>query len=292
MKPAPFEYHDPASVGDVVRLLGELDNTKILAGGQSLVPMMNFRYVMPDHVIDINGVSDLSGISVNGGKLHIGAVTRQRELEFSETIEKHCPLIQAALVHVGHRQTRNRGTIGGSLSHADPAAELPTVCSAMDAVVYIEGPRGPRSVPFADFNLAFMTTAADLDEIVTAIELDLWREGHGFSFQEFARRHGDFAIVGVAALLEMDGPNVSRAALAVCGVSTGPVRLRELEEQLRGLELSDAAIVEAAAQVQCIDTIDDHHADADYRRHLARVLTERALREARSRAKGQAREVS
>lgn len=284
MKPGPFEYHDPRTVEQAIALLGSRDNAKVLAGGQSLVPMMNFRYVMPDHVIDINGISDLAGIEERGGKLRIGAATRQRDLEFSELGADRYPLIRAALRHVGHRQTRNRGTIGGSLAHADPSAELPNVCAAMDAVIRIDGPRGTRHVPFPEFNIAFMTTAVEPDELLTAVEIEPWARGHGYSFQEFARRHGDFAVVGVAALVEFQGGQVSRAALSVCGTSTGPVRLRALEEKLVGTELRDDTIAEASAVARELDAIGDHHASADYRRHLAHVLCERALKEARGRA--------
>lgn len=284
MKPGPFEYHDPNTVEQAVALLGTYDNAKVLAGGQSLVPMMNFRYVMPDHIIDINNIADLTRLEERDGRLHIGAAVRQRELEFSDLVARRYPLIAAALRHVGHRQTRNRGTLGGSLAHADPSAELPNVCSAMDAVVHIAGPRGSRQVPFAGFNLAFMTTAVEPDELLTAVEIAPWAEGHGYSFQEFARRHGDFAVVGVAALLEIDGRKITRAALSACGISTGPIRLRDVEDQLLGETADDGLIASASALAREVEAIGDHHASADYRRHLAGVLCSRALKEARERA--------
>ncbi len=283
MKPAPFEYHDPRTLEEAVSLLGRCENAKVLAGGQSLVPMMNFRYVMPDHIIDINGIADLAGIEECDGVLRIGAATRQRDLEFSDLIARRWPLIKAGLHHVGHRQTRNRGTMGGSLSHADPSAELPNVCAAMDATIEIAGPRGTRLVPFAQFNRAFMTTAVEPDELLTAVKIVPWAEGHGYSFQEFARRHGDFAVVGVAALLELERDLVTRAAVSVCGVSTGPVRLREIERKLVGAAASDETFAAAAISAREVDAIGDHHASADYRRHLAGVLCERALRQARAR---------
>src|SRR5215470_1803159 len=188
MKPAPFDYHAPRTLDEVVGLLATLDNSKLLAGGQSLVAMMNFRYVIADHIIDLNNVAGLAGITVSDGRLRIGAMTRQRELEFSPDIAKHCPIMHEALAHVGHRQTRNRGTIGGSLAHADPSAELPMICAAHDAVVEIAGKNGTRRVPFAEFGAGFMTTAVQPDEILTAVELVLWPGGHGYGFQEFARR--------------------------------------------------------------------------------------------------------
>lgn len=284
MKPAPFEYHDPRTLDEAIVLLGTLDNAKVLAGGQSLVPMMNFRYVMPDHLIDINNIPDLSRFEERDGRLHIGAAVRQRELEYSELVARRYPLLKAALQHVGHRQTRNRGTMGGSLAHADPSAEQPNVCSAMDAIIHISGPRGTRTVPFREFSLAFMTTAVEPDELLTAVELEPWPKGHGYSFQEFARRHGDFAVVGVAVLLQAEGGRISRSAVSVCGIATGPVRLAEVEQKLAGATTDDATLEEIAAAARNVEAISDHHASADYRRHLTSVLTARALKEARDRA--------
>jgi len=281
MKPAPFDYHVPRSIEETAGLLASLDNAKLLAGGQSLVPMMNFRYVIVDHVIDLAKVNGLVGITIEGGILRIGAMTRQRELEFSPQIAQNCPLMRAALAHVGHRQTRNRGTIGGSLAHADPAAELPAVCAAHDATVDITSARGTRKVPFAEFPVAFMTTAVEPDEFVTAIEIPLWPAGHGYSFHEYARRHGDFAIVGAAALLDLDsGHTVRRASLTLCGVATGPLRMSEAEKLLTGRRLDGDSARAAAATASAVSPISDIHASADYRRHLAEVLAFRALRDA------------
>lgn len=284
MKPGPFEYHDPRTLDEAIVLLGTLDNAKVLAGGQSLVPMMNFRYVMPDHLIDINNIPDLCHFEERDGRLHIGAAVRQRELEYSELVARRYPLLRAALRYVGHRQTRNRGTMGGSLAHADPSAEQPNVCSAMDAIIHITGPRGTRRIPYREFNVAFMTTAVEPDELLAAVEIPPWPEGHGYSFQEFARRHGDFAIVGVATLLQVEDGRISRAAVSVCGISIGPVRLADLEEKLVGAATDDGALEEVAAAARNVDAIGDHHASADYRRHLTGVLTARALKEARDRA--------
>ncbi len=285
MKPAPFAYHVPRSLDDALRQLASLDNAKILAGGQSLVAMMNFRVVTPDHLIDINSVEGLSGITVEDGRLRIGAATRQRDLEFSTEIAWHCPLMRAAVLLVGHRQTRNRGTIGGSLAHADPSAELPNVCAAHDARIEIHGPDGVRTVPFAAFNRTFMTTAVEADEILTAVEIDLWAPGHGYSFHEFARRHGDFAIVGVAALLDVDdGHRVTRASLSLCGVDAMPRRLPAVESALIGRVLDDGTIDDVADMAGDLETIEDHHASKSYRQHLARILSGRALREANARA--------
>ncbi|MDE2167503.1 MAG: xanthine dehydrogenase family protein subunit M [Alphaproteobacteria bacterium] len=284
MKPAPFDYHAPRSIEEAAGLLASLDNAKVLAGGQSLVPMMNFRYVIIDHIVDLAKVEGLAGISVTGAILRIGAMTRQRDLEFSPEVAQHCPLLREALSHVGHRQTRNRGTIGGSLAHADPAAEQPTVCAAHDAVIEIASARGTRRVPFAEFAVAFLTTAVEPDEIVTAIEIPLWPAGHGYSFHEFARRRGDFAIVGAAALLDLaPDQTVRRASLTLCGIATGPLRMTEAEQVLTGKRFDRGVAQAAAAAVKAITPVSDIHASAGYRRHLAEVLAFRALRDAAAR---------
>jgi aerobic carbon-monoxide dehydrogenase medium subunit len=284
MKPAPFSYHAPCSIKEAATLLGSLDNAKVLAGGQSLVPMMNFRYVIVDHIVDLAKIESLAGISVHDTTMRIGAMTRQRDLEFSPEVAQYCPLLREALSYVGHRQTRNRGTIGGSLAHADPAAEQPTVCAVHDAIIEITSARGMRRVPFAEFAVAFMTTAVEPDEIVTAIEIPLWPAGHGYSFHEFARRRGDFAIVGAAALLDFaPDQTVRRASLALCGVATGPLRLNEAERMLIGKHFDRATAQAAAAAVKTITPVSDIHASAGYRRHLAEVLAFRALRDAAAR---------
>jgi len=246
---------------------------------------MNFRYVIADHLVDLAQVEGLVGITVADGVLRIGAMTRQRDLEFSPEIAQRCPLMREALGHIGHRQTRNRGTIGGSLVHADPAAELPAVCAACDATIEIASARGTRAVPFGQFSVGFMATAVEPDEIVTAIRLPVWPLGHGYGFQEFARRRGDFAIAGAAVLIEV-GPDrvVKRAAVALCGVAITPVRLCAAETQLVGKKLDGAAIKAAAAAARALEPISDIHAGADYRCHLAEVLTRRALTDAAQRA--------
>jgi carbon-monoxide dehydrogenase medium subunit len=287
MKPAPFDYHAPRTLDEATGLLASLDNARPLAGGQSLVPMMNFRYVIVDHLVDLAGVAGLRGISVADGTMRIGAMTSQRELEFSGDIARHVPLMRAALAHVGHRQTRNRGTIGGSLAHADPAAELPAVCAVLDAGIEISSRRGARTVRFADFVSGFMATVVEPDEIVTAVRLPLWPQGHAFGFHEFARRRGDFALCGAAVLLDL-GParQVRRAAMSLFGIATAPVRLREAEALLTGARLDDEAIRAAAATARALTPISDIHADAAYRRHLAEVMTRRALADAASQVQG------
>jgi aerobic carbon-monoxide dehydrogenase medium subunit len=284
MKPAPFDYHAPRQLTEAAELLATLPNAKILAGGQSLVPMMNFRYVIVDHLVDLGHIDDLRGIAVIDGRLRIGAMMRQRDLETSPEIARHCPLLAEALRHVGHRQTRNRGTIGGSLAHADPAAELPAVCAAYDAVLHLASIRGLRSVPFREFSLGFMMTALAPDEMIAAIELPIWRLGHGHGFHEFARRHGDFALAGAAALLDIGAGNVvRRAALSLFGVAEQPVRVDAAEAALTGKAPDSRAIHDAAAAAWLIEPISDIHAGGDYRRHLAQVLSARALVDAARR---------
>jgi carbon-monoxide dehydrogenase medium subunit len=285
MKPAPFDYHAPRQLKEAAELLASLPNAKILAGGQSLVPMMNFRYVIVDHLVDLGHIDDLRGIAVIEGRLRIGAMMRQRDLESSPEIARHCPLLAEALRYVGHRQTRNRGTIGGSLAHADPAAELPAVCLAYDAVLHLASIRGLRSVPFREFSLGFMATALAPDEMIAAVELPIWRLGHGHGFHEFARRQGDFALAGAAALLDIGAGNVVRqAALALFGVAEQPVRVDAAEVALTGKAIDSATIQSAAAAAWLIEPISDIHAGGDYRRHLAQVLSARALRDAARRA--------
>ena len=242
MKPPPFQYHDPKTVAEAVGLLGRLENAKLLAGGQSLMPMLNMRFVLPDHVIDINRVEGLAGIKETGGVLEVGAMTRQRDIEYSDLVKAKCPLLHQAIMHIGHRQTRNRGTIGGSLCHLDPAAELVSVCAAHDATVVVEGPNGRREIAFADFPVAFMTPSIELNEIVTAVRLPLWAPGHKAAFVEFSRRHGDFAIVSAAALLEINGGKISRASLTIGGVAVAPHRARDVEQAIAGQAPSQRSV--------------------------------------------------
>jgi carbon-monoxide dehydrogenase medium subunit len=231
MKAPAFEYHDPTTLAEAIALLGRLENARPLAGGQSLMPMLNMRFVQPDHVVDLNRIAELSGIRVlHDGALEIGAMTRQRDIERDPRIAQACPLMVEALAQVGHRQTRNRGTIGGSLCHMDPAAELPLVCAAVDSVVRIAGPGGEREIPFADFPLGYMTPAVGPDELLVGLHVPAAPKGQGHAFLEFARRHGDFAIVAVAVLLDPapDG-RVARASVALGGVGPAPLRLSEAE---------------------------------------------------------------
>ena len=284
MKPPPFSYHDPRTIGDAIALLGRLDNAKLLAGGQSLMPMLNMRFVLPDHVIDLNRVEGLAFIREHNGALEIGAMTRQRELEFSDLIRTRCPLMHAAILNVGHRQTRNRGTLGGSLCHLDPSAELVSVATALDAVVMVQGPGGTREIPISAFPVAYMMPAIEPNEIVTAVRFPLWPQPHGHGFVEFARRHGDFAIVSAAALLTEDGAGkITRASLTLGGMGAAPVRAGEIEQALVGYHPDDKLLREICETCRKFEAVDDVHAPAAYRQQLATVMARRALEQARSR---------
>ncbi|MGI9386247.1 MAG: FAD binding domain-containing protein [Methyloligellaceae bacterium] len=287
MKPPPFQYHDPKRVEEALELLTNRENAKVLAGGQSLMAMLNMRYVQPDHIVDINGIEDLSYIRSEDDTLHIGAMTRQREVEFSALIAERCPLMHEAILQVGHRQTRNRGTVGGSLCHLDPAAELPGVAMALDATIEVQGPDGRRDVPMAEFPAFFMTPAIAANEIVTGLRFDVWPDGHGSAFIEFSRRHGDFAIVAVAALLQSgsDG-TIERAAVTLSGTGPAPIRVAKAEASLVGSDGAEDALLAAASASAELEAIGDPHASADYRRHLAKTLTLRALTSAYQRSTG------
>jgi aerobic carbon-monoxide dehydrogenase medium subunit len=280
MKPPPFQYHDPRTLAEAVDLLGRLDNAKLLAGGQSLMPMLNMRFVLPDHVVDLNRVDALSYIREAGGALEIGAMTRQRDIEFSDLVKAKCPLLHQAIMHIGHRQTRNRGTIGGSLCHLDPAAELVSVAAAHDATVIVAGPNGTREIAFKDFPAGYLTPAIELSEIVTAVRIPLWPAGHAAAFIEFSRRHGDFAIVSAAALLVIDGAKIVRASVTLGGVAVAPVRATDVEQAIIGQAPSSVLFAKACECCRSIEALSDIHASADYRQHLAAVLSRRALEKA------------
>jgi carbon-monoxide dehydrogenase medium subunit len=277
MKPPPFSYHDPKSVDEAVGLLNTLENAKLLAGGQSLMPMLNFRYVLPDHLIDLNKIAALSYLREDGGVLELGGMTRQRDIEFSEVVKARFPIIHEAILNVGHRQTRNRGTIGGSLCHLDPSAELVTMAAAHDAVVTVAGPNGTREIPFAEFPVAFMTPALEPNELLTKVRFPRWPSGHGYGFVEFARRHGDFAIASAAVLLEV-GANgkITRASMTLGGVAVAPIRCYEVEKKLVGETPSEELFRELCEECRKVDAIDDVHAPASYRQHLAAVMSRRA----------------
>jgi carbon-monoxide dehydrogenase medium subunit len=286
MKPAPFTYHDPTSADEVVALLGRHEDAKLLAGGQSLMPMLNMRFVVPDHVIDLNGVAGLAGVRDAGDALELGAMTRQRDLMADAAIAAKAPIVPEALDWVGHFQTRNRGTIGGSLCHLDPAAELPCLMAAYDAVLKVQGPDGVREVPFAEWPLAYMMPSLGPDEVLTGIRVPHWPDSHGHGFVEFARRHGDFAIVSVAALLTVEGGKIARAAIAIGGADVRPIRLEAAEAALVGAAPSPDAFRAAGETARGIEAMSDAYVTSAYRQRLAATLVERALIRAAERANG------
>ena len=299
MKPAPFRYARAGSLAEAITLLAAApEDSKVLAGGQSLVPMMNMRLVRPAVVVDVNGLRELSGIMPTPeGGLRIGALTRHAELAASLLVIERAPLLAEAARHVGHAAIRNQGTLGGSVAHADPAAELPAALVALDARVRMTGPRGAREVAADAFFLGLLTTALEADEILTAIEVPAQPPGWGFV--ELARRPGDFALAGVAAVVRVGHPLTlpspprggegelrRREVVRLVGFGVGdrPLRLGGAERVLAGapLDAATAARAGAAAGPDC-DPPSDVHGSADYRRHLATVLTERALLQALAR---------
>jgi carbon-monoxide dehydrogenase medium subunit len=285
VKAPGFDYHRPEKLDDVLGLLATLENAKLLAGGQSLMPMLNMRYALPDHIIDINRVPDLAGISLDGNNLRIGAMTRQRLIERDGEILKRAPIFAEALRQVGHYQTRSRGTIGGSLCHLDPSAELLGLAALQDAVLEVRGPAGTRDIAYGDWVLGFMTPALETTELLTAIRFPLWAEPCGQVFMEYARRHGDFAMAGVGVKVAMDPANrISRLAIGVTGIAIAPLRLAESEAALIGAAPAPDTYATAAAELEKADIIGDAHVSADYRRKLAMTLVKRAFALAVERA--------
>jgi carbon-monoxide dehydrogenase medium subunit len=288
MKPSEFEYHAPTTIEEAAHLLGTLEDAKLLAGGQSLMPMMNFRYLMSSHLIDLNGIDALTAIGEKNGRLHIGAMARQRDIELAPLVRQRAPLIPEAYKLVSHKQIRNRGTLGGSLCQLDPSSEQPCFTAALDGVLtiarYGDGALQLRELPMADWALMYMTPALEEGELLVNVSLEIWPQGHGYAFEEFARRHGDYAIVGVAALCTADAQGrLDRVSVTVCGVAPGPVRLYEVEAALRGRPMNQDSLRLAGDAARELDVMTDAHVSNDYRQHLAGVLTERALQTAFSR---------
>ena len=287
MKPPPFEYHDPGTIAETVSVLQQYgDDAKVLAGGQSLMPLLNFRLSRPAAIVDINGVKELEYLRREDGWLAIGALTRQRTAELSELVTGSCPLLAEALPLIGHFQIRNRGTIVGSLAHADPAAELGAVALALGAELRITGPNGDRMVPARQFFISYLTTALTANELLVEARFPTAPPRTGYAFAEFARRHGDFALVGVAAVIEQDQAHrCSDVRLAVTGVGSVPLLFMDEKGQLRGEPLTREAINNFAKEVAAsLEPESDIHASAEYRRELARVLAERALGTAAARS--------
>src|SRR5215468_10533670 len=286
MKLPPFEYEAPATVAEAVDVLAEnLDEASVLAGGQSLIPLLALRLARPAVLIDINGVNELSGVSATDGRVTVGAMTRDYVAEASETIADAVPLLAAALPLIGHEAIRSRGTIGGSLAHADPAAELPAVARALDAEFVVRGPSGERVVPAAKWFEGYLTTSRRPDELLVEVRFPAAGRGTGISFQEVVRRHGDFAIVGLAASLTLSDGAISDARLAFAGMSDVPVRAAHAEDLLVGERPSAELFDEAARRAtEDIDPPADLHGSSDYRKKVAAALVRRGLRAAADNA--------
>jgi CO/xanthine dehydrogenase FAD-binding subunit len=287
MKPAPFEYFQPRSVNEALALLAEhAGDVKPLAGGQSLIPAMNFRLATPSVLVDLNGLNELAYIN-DGDTLRIGAMTRQRAVERSAVVAKHAPLLAETMPFIAHAAIRNRGTIGGSLAHADPAAELPAVMLALDARFTIRSGSSSRMVPARDFFTGLFATAIEPGELLTGIDIPKAIKHTGYAFQEISRRHGDFALVGVAAAVTLDADGrCASARIALLSVGDSPMLAEQASAVLKGQVPSADGIkaaADAAAQ-QDIDPPSDIHASAKYRRQLANVLTRRVLTRAFERA--------
>jgi len=281
VKPAPFEMHLPTSVSEVVALLDEHgDAAKPIAGGQSLVPMMSLRLAAFEHLIDLNGVSELNQVSVHGDSLRIGAMVRQSTAEHDPQVVKSAPLVAKAIPHIGHFQIRNRGTVGGSIAHADPSSELPAVALALDATIEAVGPNGSREIAAKDFFVSTWETSLVDGEILTGVRFPIWSGKCGFVVEEVARRHGDFALVGVAAAVQVDGSKVTKAAIALFGVGGTPVRASEAEQALiAGGATADLDAVGKLAAKNLAPS-DDVHASGDYRKSVAATIVARAIAKA------------
>lgn len=290
MKPSPFSLHLPDTLAEALDMLSSMENARVIAGGQSMMPMLSMRLALPDDVIDLNGIGSMCGIREEGDHIIIGAMTRQRDIEFSPVVVKRLPLLHQAILNVGHRQTRNRGTIGGSLCHLDPSAEQPTVAAAMDATLTIESRTGRRTVAMHEFAVDLMTSCLKPDEVLTEIRFAPWSGVQGFSFVEYGRRHGDFAIVSAAVLVEQSpGGRLSRVSLTLGGVGPVSFRVSEGESILVGSIPSVAAIKAAAAEAAKFEAMDDPAYPGWYRQRLAEKLLERAINQAVQRANNSAK---
>lgn len=288
MKPAPFKYLAVESADEAVAALAEYgDEAKILAGGQSLIPLMNLRLAFPSVLVDINRVDELSGVTTNG-TIEIGATTRQAEVERTSGVAAGAPLVTEALSSIAHAAIRARGTIGGSLAHADPAAELPAVLLATGGEVVARGPNGERTISADDLFVSYFTTALAEDEILTHVRIPALAADTRWGFLEVSRRHGDYALVGVAVTVSLNGDVCESARIALFGTGEAPVRAREAEASLSGLSVADDdAIAEAGRLTQeNVEAKNDVHATSEYRKRVAGVLVGRALKQAATRNGG------
>jgi carbon-monoxide dehydrogenase medium subunit len=282
MKLPPFDYACPATLPEAVALLASRDDAKALAGGQSLVPMLAFRLLQPALLVDLRKLADLRGIDVTANGVRLGAMTRWRDIEDDARLSTAHPLLKAAVAHVAHYQIRNRGTVGGSLAHADPAAEMPGIALTCEAAIAVTGAAGARVIQAADFFTGALTTALAADEIIVAVRLPPWPARRRWGFQEFARRRGDFALAAAAVFYDADARGrATNAHVGVIGVADRPLRLPAVEAVINGRTIDAATIAAAeAATAAAVDPPEDIHAGVAYRRALAGTMVERALQQA------------
>jgi len=287
MIPAPFDYLTPASLDEAIRaLVFHGDDAKLLAGGHSLLPLMKLRLASPKIVIDLSKIPGLGEIAQQGDKIAVGALTTHYQVESSELLKEKCPLLPQTARAIGDVQVRNRGTIGGSLAHADPAADMPAAILALDAELRVRGPAGDRWLKAEEFFLGLMATALGPTEVLTEVRVPVLSGRFGTAYLKFAQKASGFAIVGVAAWLKVDEKGVAEEiGIGVSGLNAKPFRAKGVEERLKGNKLAPSIVEQASSQVtQGIDPLDDIHASAEFRAHLARVFTARAVQEAAKRA--------
>jgi carbon-monoxide dehydrogenase medium subunit len=282
LKPAQFDYYAPTTVEEAAALLADLgDEAKVLAGGQSLVPMLNLRLARFDALVDIGRIETLRGVARTNGAITVGAMVRQCEVEESDLLAQDVPLLAAATPLIGHFQIRSRGTVGGSIAHADPAAEYPAVAAALDAEVEVAATGGPRRVPAADFFAGLWSTVLQPDELVVAVHFPIWGPGSGFAVEEVARRHGDFAIAGAAVGVSLSDGTVARAAIALFGMGSTPVRAGKAEAALVGCTPSDWVGADIGRlAVDGMEPPEDLHASSALRLRIGAAVVERAVRSA------------
>ena len=286
MIPAGFEYHAATSVQDAVRLLAEHDDAKVLAGGHSLLPMMKLRFAEPAHLVDINGLSELKGIQLEGDRIRIGAMTTESELIASEILQQHCPLLVEAARLVADPQVRNRGTVGGDVAHGDPGNDHPAVMLALDAEFLIEGPGGERSAPANGFFLGTYWTGLEEGELLTAIRVPVLKPGTGYGYNKLKRKTGDYATAGSPVVLSLDGDSCSEIRIGLTNVAPMAIRAESAEDLLRGQVITEALIEQAAVQVMAAcDPAEDLRGDVEYKTHMAAEMARRSIRDALARAR-------
>ncbi len=287
MKPALFDYVAPESIAHAIKELTGDDMARPLAGGQSLIPTMNFRIATPSKLVDLRKIGELGGIAVEDGVIRVGAMTRHRELELDAAANRANPLIAEVMANVAHIVIRNRGTVGGSIAHADAAAELPCLLVVTGGSVVVQGPDGERTIAAEDLFQFHMTTSIGEDELLTEVRIPALPANAGYAFQEVARRHGDYALAGVCAIVTVEGGACTAASLAGCGIGSKPTRLAHAETALVGSTLGEAALEAAGeAAMEYVTAADDRQASVAYRRTLVATLVKRTAKTAADRAGG------